>query len=126
MAVTGPHITETIPPATLVDWLADARLRTLDLLGDLSDEQLVGPRLSIVNPLRWEIGHLAWFQEFWMLRHLGGQPPILAHGDSLYDSARVDHDTRWDLPLLTREGTLGYMARTLDRVIEQTERSGGR
>src|SRR5438132_2805902 len=112
--------------AELIEALRETRARTLDLVADLTDDQLLGPRLSIVNPLRWEIGHLAWFQEFWMLRHLGGQPPILAHGDSLYDSARVDHDTRWDLPLLTREGTLGYMARTLDRVIEQTERSGGR
>ena len=112
--------------AELIEALHETRARTLDLVGDLTDDQLLGPRLSIVNPLRWEIGHLAWFQEFWMLRHLGGQPPILAHGDSLYDSARVDHDTRWDLPLLTREETLGYMRRVLDRVIEQTERSGGR
>src|SRR5437773_3811889 len=99
MAVTGPHITETIPPATLVDWLADARLRTLDLLGDLSDEQLMGPRLPIVNPLRWEIGHLAWFQEKWVLRHACRRPPLRADADSLYDSAAVPHATRWDLPL---------------------------
>ena len=43
----------------------------------------MGPRLRIVNPLRWEIGHLAWFQEYWVLRHLGGQPPILTNGDEL-------------------------------------------
>ena len=38
---------------------------------------------------------------------------------SLYDSARVAHDTRWDLPLLQRDKTLAYMARVLERVIEQ-------
>src|SRR3984893_10946550 len=109
----------------LIEALRETRARTLDLVADLTDDQLMGPRLSIVNPLRWEIGHVAWFQEFWMLRHLGGEPPILAHGDSLYDPVLVAHDTRWDLPLLTREETVAYMQKVLDRVIEQTEQSGG-
>ncbi len=43
---------------------------------------------------------LPGFQEFWVLRHLGKRSPILKHGDELYDSARVDHDTRWDFSLI--------------------------
>jgi EgtB-related family protein len=31
--------------------LSDARTRTLELIADLSDEQMIGPRLAIVNPL---------------------------------------------------------------------------
>jgi iron(II)-dependent oxidoreductase len=112
--------------AELIEALRETRARTLDLVADLTDEQLMGPRLSIVNPLRWEIGHVAWFQEFWVLRHLGGQRPILAHGDSLYDSARVDHDTRWELPLPTGEETLRYMQQVLNRLIEQTTHPRGR
>jgi iron(II)-dependent oxidoreductase len=92
--------------AQLIEALRESRARTLELVHDLTEAQLLGTRLKIVNPLRWEIGHVAWFQEFWVLRHLGGQPPILQHGDELYDSARVAHDTRWDLPLLDRDETL--------------------
>ena len=112
----------------LVEALRETSARTLELVDDLSDEQLIGPRLQVVNPLRWEIAHIAWFQEFWVLRHLGGQPPILKHGDELYDSARVTHDTRWDLPLLERDETLAYMERVLERVINQPsdEREGMR
>jgi iron(II)-dependent oxidoreductase len=102
--------------------LQEARARTLELIEDLSDEQLMGPRLRIVNPLRWEIGHVGWFQEFWILRHLGGLPPILANGDSLYDSARVAHDTRWDLPLLSRAETLAYIRQVLDRACDPSDR----
>jgi iron(II)-dependent oxidoreductase len=105
--------------AQLIEALTETRARTLELVADLNDEQLIGPRLQIVNPLHWEIGHVAWFQEFWMLRHLAGQSPILKQGDELYDSARVAHDTRWDLPLLERDKTLNYMERVLERVIEQ-------
>src|ERR1700674_755429 len=103
--------------AQLIKALKETRARTLELVDDLSEAQLVGPRLQIVNPLRWEIGHLAWFQEFWILRNLGGQPPILKQGDGLYDSARVAHETRWDLPLLERDETLAYMQQVLDRII---------
>ena len=43
---------------------------------------------------------LPGFQEFWVMRHLGKRSPILKHGDELYDSVRVDHDTRWDFSLI--------------------------
>ncbi len=105
--------------AQLSEALAETRARTLELVNDLSEEQLIGPRLQIVNPLRWEIGHIAWFQEFWVLRHLRKRSPILKHGDELYDSARVAHDTRWDLPLPERDEMLVYMQRVLERVIDQ-------
>ena len=64
--------TTTISTANLADWLIDARRRTLELIGDLTDEQLLGPPLPTVNPLLWEIGHLAWFHEKWVLRHVHG------------------------------------------------------
>jgi iron(II)-dependent oxidoreductase len=119
MAFTG------ISNGQLIEALRETRARTLELVNDLSDEQLIGPRLQIVNPLLWEIAHLAWFQEFWVLRHLAGQPPILTNGDELYDSARVAHDTRWDLPLPGREKTLAYMQRVLERAIDQAGEDAG-
>ena len=108
--------------AQLIEALQEARARTLELVSDLSDEQLMGPRLRIVNPMRWEIGHAAWFQEFWILRHLGGLAPILAQGDGLYDSARVAHDSRWDLPLPSTAQTFAYMNQVLDRVCDTSDR----
>ena len=120
MALTGIANNESRRvSAQLIEALTETRARTLKLVEDLTDAQLMGPRLQIVNPLRWEIAHVAWFQEFWVLRHLGGQPQMFQQGDELYDSARVAHDTRWDLPLLERNDTLEYMERVLERVIEQ-------
>ena len=94
---------------TLAEALADSRARTLSLVLDLDDARWMGPRLAVVNPILWEIGHVAWFQERWALRHARGLPPVRADGDALYDSARVPHDTRWDLPLPSRAATLDYM-----------------
>lgn len=100
------------------DELTDARARTLDLARDLDDAQWAGPRLSIVNPMRWELGHIAWFQELWTLRHARGAAPLRSDGDALYDSARVAHDTRWDLALPDRGATLAYLAETLARCLD--------
>ncbi len=106
-------------PAEVAAALEDARRRSLELIGDLTDEQLRAPLLAIINPPLWELGHVAWFQEKWALRHLRGEPPVVEQGDALWDSAAVPHDTRWDLPLLSRRGTLDYCRRVLDRVLER-------
>src|SRR6266851_9905482 len=95
--------------AGLADAVRDARARTTDLVADLTDDQLIGPRLAIVNPLLWEIGHLAWFQEKWVLRHVGHEKPIRPDADALYDSSSVPHDIRWELLLPNREETLRYL-----------------
>ncbi len=109
----------------LADHVLDARSRTCELVADLDDAQLLGPRLPIVNPLLWEIGHVAWFQEKWVLRHALGEPPIRPDGDALWDSAAVAHDTRWDLPLPTRRDTLDYLTQVRDRVLERLARHAG-
>ncbi len=99
----------------IIQMVAEARQRTLDLVVDFSDEQMIGPLLPIVNPPLWEIGHVAWFQERWVLRHLHKQKPIIEGGDALYNSADVTHDSRWELRLPSREKTLTYMQLVLDR-----------
>jgi iron(II)-dependent oxidoreductase len=77
-----------------------------------------------VNPLRWEIGHAAYFYEYWVLRrHLGeaaGRPDV----DQLFDSIHIAHDTRWDLPLPSLPETFAYMGGVLDRVRGHLEQDG--
>ncbi len=103
----------------LVLALRDARERTLGLVEDLDDTQLQVPYLRIVNPVLWELGHVAWFQENWILRHCDGRSSLVKNADELYDSAAVHHDTRWRIPLLSREACLDYMERVLEGVLER-------
>jgi iron(II)-dependent oxidoreductase len=98
--------------------LRDARARTLALVEDLSDQELSVPYLRIVNPVLWELGHVAWFQEKWLLRR-DGRPSLASVADELFDSAAVHHETRWTIPLLPRSETLQYMERVLEAVLER-------
>jgi iron(II)-dependent oxidoreductase len=110
--------------AMLSDWVVDARRRTLEIYADLDDERLEVPRLRIVNPPRWELGHVAWFQEYWVLRRALGGAPMRADADALYNSAIVAHADRWTLPLPTRAGTIEVLATVRDRVLEALARAG--
>jgi iron(II)-dependent oxidoreductase len=103
-------------PTELVAQIADARARTLTLVAELDAAQLMGPKLAIVNPLRWEIGHAAYFYEYWVLRRHLGEASERPDADSLYDSITIAHDDRWDLPLPSLPDTLAYMRRVLERV----------
>ena len=107
------------PRATLAQWLEEARALTRRCFSLLAPAQLEVPCLPIVNPPRWELGHVAWFQEFWV--HRRGDfdtPSLLAGADRLYDSSRVAHGSRWHLDLPDMEATWRYLdtvhARTLE------------
>lgn len=105
----------------LIAQIDDARARTLTLIEGLDAEQLLGPRLPTVNPLRWEIGHAAYFHEYWVLREHLREAPERPDVDDLYDSISIAHDTRWDLPLPTLDETLAYMDGVRRRVCEHLE-----
>ncbi len=108
--------------------MRDARARTLAIYSHLDLPSLEGPCLPIVNPPLWELAHIAWFQEFWCLRHspaAGGpvRASILAEADALFDSSSVPHDSRWHLPYPSPRGLFGFMEDTLDATLKALARS---
>ena len=105
--------------ATLASWLMDAHQRSVALVQDLSDDQILGPRLGIVNPLLWELPHVAWFYEKWNLRDGGSGKSLRADSDALYDSMAIAHDTRWDLPFPSRQDSFRYVDAVRDLVLEK-------
>ena len=82
-----------------------------------------------LNPPLWELGHIAWFQEYWIGRNKHrsegtdwqiGRPQntsLLITSDQWFDSAKVQHVTRWDQALLTRETCLTYAEQTLEQTL---------
>jgi gamma-glutamyl hercynylcysteine S-oxide synthase len=89
--------------------LRDARARTWALVDDLTDAQWNPPLQLGVNPIAWELAHLAWFAEFWILRGPHGLgpdglvaarlPPRIAGPDAHLDSSRLPHAARWTTPM---------------------------
>ena len=112
-------------PALLAEALRSSRAHLTRITAGLDGDRLLGPKLAIVNPPLWELGHVAWFQEYWCLRRQGDATTtgsILRGADALYDSAKVAHDTRWDLPLPHLKATLAYQADVLGLILRRLER----
>ena len=56
----------------LEEALRDSHRRTLSLLAAYADrlgEDLVIPYSTQLNPPCWEVGHIAWFQDYWIARN---------------------------------------------------------
>ena len=90
--------------ATLADALRDARATTRARTLDRDDDAWRVPAQPGVNPVAWELGHVAWFAEFWILRgpHRrnadgfvdAARSPAIAGPDAVFDSARLAHAER--------------------------------
>ena len=108
-----------LPAPELAEMVRDARNKTLELVGDLDEDELNVPYLEIVNPPRWELCHVAFFYDAFLLQLLGATRPVVEGTDEMFDSFRVAHVDRWSLPLPDRDGTFAYMERVLDRVLDR-------
>jgi iron(II)-dependent oxidoreductase len=110
------------PSEDLVGDVLDARRRTLDLVADLDDEQLRALRSDIVDPLLWKIGHVAWFQEYWVLRHALGEGPARADADALWASRGAARNMPPDPWLPPRHETMQYMSDVRGRLLARLGR----
>lgn len=108
-----------LDPTQVVAALRDARRATLDATLDLTDEQWLPPYHPGLQPTAWDLAHVAWFAEFWLLRgphriavdgnvHADGAARFFAD-DAHYDSARIGHRERWRMALLPRRELLQRM-----------------
>ena len=83
-----------------------------------------------LNPPLWELGHIGWFQEFWLARNperergAAADPDALRSpaqrpgADRLYDSSRVAHESRWSLALPDAAATLSDLRAQLQATLE--------
>ena len=63
------------------------------------------------------MGHVAWFQEYWILRKLEGAASLLERGDEIYDAFNVSYKLRWSHEFPSRDETLAYADQVLERCV---------
>jgi gamma-glutamyl hercynylcysteine S-oxide synthase len=121
--------------AALVASRADT-LATFAVFERSLEDVKVPPRETL-NPPLWELGHIGWFQAWWIARNparaLGAaadpdvlrRPSARANADALYDSSRVPQATRWSLPLPDADATRADLAGQLDATLALLRAAGG-
>jgi iron(II)-dependent oxidoreductase len=94
---------------TVAAALERTREATLQLLEPLDDEVLVAQVSPIMSPLVWDLAHIGWFEELWLVRRGADGEPSLAGFDDLYDAFRHERAERSSLPILKPEEARAYL-----------------
>jgi iron(II)-dependent oxidoreductase len=107
--------------AAIAQALAEVRERTLALVEPLDDAQLNRVYSPILSPLAWDLGHIANFEELWLVQTIGNREPL--HGDlgRFYDAIENPRRTRGELPILRDEELRAYMADVRERTLDVLE-----
>jgi gamma-glutamyl hercynylcysteine S-oxide synthase len=107
-----------VSPTELASVLEHARKRTETLLEPLEDEQLVRQVSPLQSPLVWDLGHIAYYEELWLLRRAAGREPLAAEHDDLYDSFAHERAERGALPTLSPQAARAYARKVREAVLE--------
>jgi len=97
--------------------LEHARRRTTTLLARVPDD-LLGRQVSpLQSPLVWDLVHIGYFEELWLVRRVGGHEPIHPEYDSFYDSFAHPRRERAELPMPEPDAAWGYLEEVRDAVL---------
>jgi iron(II)-dependent oxidoreductase len=107
--------------AAIADALAEARERTLALVAPLDDGQLNTVYSPILSPLAWDLGHIANFEELWLVQTIGGREPLHGELGRFYDAIENPRKIRGELPILRDAELRTYMADVRERTLDVLE-----
>jgi iron(II)-dependent oxidoreductase len=102
----------------IAERLAEARQSTLELIEPLDDEQLNRVYSPILSPLAWDLGHIANFEELWLVQTIGGREPLHGELGRFYDAIENPRKTRGELPILRDAELRAYLADVRERTLE--------
>ena len=89
--------------------LARTRQRTFVMTETLTEDDLHLQHHPLMSPLVWDMGHIANFEEYWLLRELGGRTAHDAERDAMYNPFDNPRWVRSQLPLLDRSEATEYL-----------------
>jgi gamma-glutamyl hercynylcysteine S-oxide synthase len=103
---------------TLIEDLAAVRRRTLDLVAHLRTADLQRQITPIMSPLVWDLGHIAAYEDLWLV-HRHADRPLLRPGlTAAYDAFETPRAVRGDIEILDYAEALAYMSAVRDRTVD--------
>jgi iron(II)-dependent oxidoreductase len=116
-----------VSPARLADpveALAEARERTLWLVAGIDDGDLEAVHSPLMSPLAWDLGHIAAFEDLWLVARFGGEEMVRPDLAEVYDAFETPRARRGDLPFLRAAAAREYLAEVRERALAATARRG--
>ena len=102
----------------IAERLSEARRRTEALLAPLDDAALMAQHDPLQSPLVWDYGHIAVFEELWLVHRLSGVEPADQELMRRYDAFENPRRVRGTLPLMARAEVAAYRDGVDGRALE--------
>jgi iron(II)-dependent oxidoreductase len=102
----------------LAERLAATRERTFGLLEPLDEAGLARQPSPIMSPPLWDLGHIAAYEELWLVRRLRGDASLHPELETTYDAFETPRAVRGDAPILDHAGALAYLRDVRERALE--------
>jgi gamma-glutamyl hercynylcysteine S-oxide synthase len=116
MATEAIKSTSLPPDAELVLGRLDgAREQTLALVSHLDDEQLERVHSSIMSPLVWDLGHIAAYEDLWIVHRHGGLDLLHPELAALYDAFETPRAVRGEIEKLGPADARHYLENVRER-----------
>lgn len=97
--------------------LQEARERTWTLVDGLADQELEAAATGFLSPPVWDLGHMANFEELWLVQRLLGCGELREGFNDTYNAFEHPRPERPRLDLLDRDGVQTYMEEVRDRTL---------
>src|SRR5690349_20951698 len=107
--------------ATLIEDLAAVRQRTLDLVAHLPRADLQRQIAPIMSPLVWDLGHIAAYEDLWLVHRHAGRPLLRPDLAALYDAFETPRAVRGDLEILGYDDAVAYLEAVRERTLAALE-----
>ncbi|MDX6670675.1 MAG: gamma-glutamyl hercynylcysteine S-oxide synthase [Solirubrobacteraceae bacterium] len=117
-------MTRVAAPEELVGALEATRERTLALVSDIPDSELERVHSPLMSPLVWDLGHIAAFEDLWLVHRFGGEPMVRRDLAEVYDAFETPRSGRGELPFLRPQPARDYLDEVRARALDATERRG--
>ena len=98
--------------------LAEARERTLKIVGGLDQADLDRVLDPVMSPLAWDLGHIAAFEDLWLVHHPTGLAQLHDDLGETYDAVASPRSERPHLPWLRSDGAFEYLEQVRARTLE--------
>jgi iron(II)-dependent oxidoreductase len=108
----------------VVDALTRARERTLalaDAVGDPDLERQIDP---IMSPLVWDLGHIAAYEDLWLVHRHAGEPLLHADLAATYDAFETPRAVRGEVELLDGVAAREYLFAVRERMLAAVREHG--
>ena len=122
--MTGSSAPAATSASDAIAALDEARERTLALVAPVSDADLERVHSTLMSPLVWDLGHIAAFEDLWLVHRHGQEPMLRADLVDVYDAMETPRAGRGELPFLRSPEARDYLDRVRTRVLELIDERG--